>query len=267
MNIYEVQTKPWDTILCIELEADLALGSYVCIENELGRDLAKIITKNSVTKDNLATGDHTVVKFVDSASREDIEHALELKKKNKKALSDCKAFVKKHNLPMKLVDVHFSFDDKRLTYAFISNGRVDFRHLLRDLVKMYKLNIRLQQIGIRDEIKINGDLGCCGEALCCQDFLRDLGNVSSDLADLQQISHRGSDRLSGVCGRLKCCLNYEKECYQDCAKCLPAVGTKVRTDSGRGKVIGWHTLKKSVDVRLDEGDTIIEVPIKNDPKK
>ncbi|HCC22871.1 TPA: stage 0 sporulation protein [Candidatus Falkowbacteria bacterium] len=267
MNIYEVQIKPWDGLLVVETDDDLPLGSYICLETELGQDLAKVKSKNTQTKAAVDKTAGQVAKFIAPASRENIEHALDLKKKEKKALSDCKAGIKKHKLPMKLVDAHFSFDDKRLTYAFISNGRVDFRYLLRDLVKMYKLNIRLQQIGIRDEIKINGDLGCCGEVLCCQDFLRDLGNVSSDLADLQQIAHRGSERLSGVCGRLKCCLNYEKECYHDCAKCLPVVGTRVRTDSGRGVVIGWHTLKKSVDVRLDDGATVIEVPIKSNPKK
>jgi cell fate regulator YaaT (PSP1 superfamily) len=153
---------------------------------------------------------------------------------------------------MKLVDAHFSIDGKRLTFAFIANGRVDFRSLLKDLVKHFKLNIRLQQIGIRDEIKINGDMGCCGKILCCQSFYKDLGNVTSDLAELQQVAHRGSDRLSGVCGRLKCCLTYERAAYEDCARCLPPIGSQIRTKQGKGTVIGHHTLKKTVNVRLED---------------
>jgi cell fate regulator YaaT (PSP1 superfamily) len=160
------------------------------------------------------------------------------------------------------VDVHFSFDDSRVTFAFIAEGRVDFRELLKDLNKSYKKNIRLQQIGIRDEIKISGDIGCCGRNLCCQSFYKDLGNITSDLAELQQVSHRGAERLSGVCGRLKCCLSYEKELYNELADKLPMIGEKLKTAHGRGSVIGWHVLRQSVDVLLDDKETIIEETIK-----
>ena len=152
-------------------------------------------------------------------------------------------------------------DNSRITFAFIADGRVDFRDLLKDLNKEFKKNIRLQQIGIRDEIKICGDIGCCGKEVCCKSFYKDLGNVTSELAALQQVAHRGSERLSGVCGRLKCCLTFEQDLYNSLAEKLPMVGEKVSCKHGRGQVIGWHVLKGSVDVLLDDKDTIVEITI------
>ncbi|OGF30877.1 hypothetical protein A2533_03160 [Candidatus Falkowbacteria bacterium RIFOXYD2_FULL_35_9] len=263
MKLIEVQITTWDKIYYFETsEVDFDLGGYVIVQTENGEEIVKVV--NICERGNEVLDEEFSAQYIRKAEREDIEKALEYKKNEVSVLATCKSMIKKVNLPMKLVDAHFSIDGKRLTFAFIANGRVDFRVLLKDLVKQFKLNIRLQQIGIRDEIKINGDLGCCGHQLCCQSFYKELGNVTSDLADLQQITHRGSERLSGVCGRLKCCLTFEKEVYEECAACLPAVGTRVRTDQGRGVVIGWNTLKKSVRVKLDddgEGVSIIEVPI------
>jgi cell fate regulator YaaT (PSP1 superfamily) len=126
-------------------------------------------------------------------------------------------------------------------------------------------------LGVRDEAKLIGDVGSCGLNQCCRGHLKKLGNVTSEFAEDQQIVHRGSERLSGICGRLKCCLAYEEAQYAELIKKLPAVGTRVKTEHGRGEVVGWHVLKRSVDVRLDpkngakEDDrpVIVEVPIKN----
>jgi cell fate regulator YaaT (PSP1 superfamily) len=260
--LFEVNITSWEKKYYIEKpDEEISMGNYIIIETSQGEEIGKIIASVSKDIEKFDEKEEELAKYVRKSSKEDIERALEMKKKLPKAVSDCKAMVNKHDLPMKLVDAHFSIDEKRLTFAFISNGRVDFRGLLKDLVKQFKLNIRLQQIGIRDEIKINGDLGCCGKVLCCRSFYYDLGNVTSDLADLQQVSHRGSERLSGVCGRLKCCLNYEKEVYQEKSEGLPPVGTRVKTKKGRGKVVGWHTLRRSVDVYLDEEKTVVEIPI------
>ena len=158
---------------------------------------------------------------------------------------------------MKLVDCGFSFDDTRLTFAFTSDTRVDFRELVKDLTRQFQKKIRLQQIGIRDTLKQVGGIGPCGRNLCCHRFLDDLGNISTDLARDQQIEQRGSDRLSGTCGRLKCCLAYEAEGYKDTAQKFPPVGTMIKTSQGKGKVINWNILKHSVDVRIDD-ETVIE---------
>jgi cell fate regulator YaaT (PSP1 superfamily) len=167
---------------------------------------------------------------------------------------------------MKVVDCHCSFDNQRLTFAFIADGRIDFRNLVKELNKHFQKSIRLHQLGVRDEAKIEGDIGSCGLVQCCKSHLKKLGNVTSDYADIQQVAHRGSERLSGVCGRLKCCLAYENEVYQERAKKLPAIGARVSTKHGRGEIIGWHVLKSTVDVRIDpEKDNdkglVVEVPI------
>jgi len=166
---------------------------------------------------------------------------------------------------MKLVDVHFSFDEKRVTFAFIAQGRVDFRELVKDLTRYYQKSIRLQQLGIRDEMKMCGDIGPCGRKLCCQGFVRDLGNITSEMAEEQQVAHRGSERLSGCCGRLRCCLSFEKNNYSELAKNLPELGAQVKTETGPGTVVGWHTLKQTVDVRVfdrkENSEMVIELPL------
>ena len=263
MTLLEVNVTSWDKRYYIEVPTEaIPMGSYILIETSQGEEIGKVVAGADKVVENFDDKVEELSKFIRKSAKEDIEKALEFKKMLPKAISDCKAMINKYELPMKLVDAHFSIDGKRLTFAFIANGRVDFRNLLKDLVKQFKLNIRLQQIGIRDEIKINGDLGCCGKVLCCRSFYNDLGNVTSDLADLQQVSHRGSDRLSGVCGRLKCCLNFEKDVYQEMSKGLPPIGTFVKTKFGRGKVIGWYTLRRSVKVFLEKEKTVVEIPIK-----
>lgn len=266
MKVVKIQFTPWDKVYYFDpLDFQLQKGNYVVVETSLGLEIGRVVGFAQKDKIEIKEDEETEDNFkpiIRKASNEDLEKALGLNKMKQKALGVCKSMINKYQLPMKLVDAYFSFDDKRLTFAFIANGRVDFRDLLKDLIKHFKKNIRLQQIGIRDEMKINGDIGCCGQNLCCQTFYKDLGNVTSDLADLQQVAHRGSDRLSGVCGRLKCCLTYEENVYRECLAKLPPIGTKVRTDSGRGEVIRHHVLKKSVEVLLDDKQTIIEVLIK-----
>lgn len=268
MKIVEIQFAPWDKIYYFSLglpaqagETVLALNDYVIVETKLGMEMGKAVGFKELSEAEVVALADPLKPVVRKASKEDLDVVLAQQKNKAKAFEDCRGLIKKHNLPIKLIDVHFTFDDSRITFAFIADGRVDFRELLKDLIKIYRKNIRLQQLGIRDEIKISGDIGCCGRNLCCQKFYKDLGNVTSELADLQQVGHRGSDRLSGVCGRLKCCLNFEKELYNELADKLPMIGDKIKTRHGRGEVIGWHVLKQSVDVLLDDKETIVEISV------
>lgn len=262
MKIVEVQFTPWGRVYDFDAgEANLSASDFVVVKTDLGVEMGKIVGTKEIDAKEVEAAKLEIKPIFRKANTADLAKLKEKEEQKGEALKVCKQLVKKYNLPIKLIDAHFSFDGGRLTFAFVADGRVDFRDLVKDLTKVFQKSIRLQQLGIRDEAKISGDVGACGRHLCCQKFLRDLGNISSDLADLQQIAHRGSDRLTGVCGRLMCCLAYEQENYEEAAKKLPAIGTNVRTDRGRGKVIGWHTLKQSVVVKLDEG-TIIEVPIK-----
>jgi cell fate regulator YaaT (PSP1 superfamily) len=260
MKVIEIQFTPWGKIYdFLGGDCVLNINDSVIVKTELGTELGKI---TGIKK--IEDGDPALEEIKPIFRKANSSDYLKIKERNsqkKEVLNLCKKLVKKYDLPIKLVDAHFAFDGSRITFAFVADGRVDFRDLVKELTKIFQKSIRLQQLGIRDEAKISGDVGCCGRGLCCKKVLKDLGNISSDLASLQQISHRGSDRLTGICGRLMCCLAYEQKTYEDLSKNLPAVGTIVKTKSGKGKIIGWHTLKQSVMVELDEGG-VIEVEIK-----
>ncbi len=205
------------------------------------------------------------------ATAHDLEKIPDLKEKTS-ALKQCKEMARKHNLPMKLVDAHFAFDGSRLTFAFIADGRVDFRELVKDLTRRFNRTIRLQQIGIRDEAKVVGDFGPCGRNLCCREHLGDLKSITSEMAELQQCAHRGSERISGICGRLMCCLAYEQNGYEELNKKMPPVGARVKVDGKRGVVVGHHVLKQTVDVEFspengeDKGRTVVEVDLNRHKK-
>jgi cell fate regulator YaaT (PSP1 superfamily) len=262
MKVVEVQFTPWGRIYDFDAgEAALGVDDFVVVKTELGVEMGKVVGKKELGEKDLAEAKLEIKPIFRKANTADLAKFKEKDGQKKEALSFCKKLIKKYNLPIKLIDAHFSFDGGRITFAFVADGRVDFRELVKDLTKTFQKSIRLQQLGIRDEAKISGDIGSCGRNLCCQKFKKDLGSITSDLADLQQIAHRGSDRLTGACGRLMCCLAYEQKNYEEAVKKLPAIGTVVRTEHGRGKVVGWHVLKQSVVVKLDEG-RVVEVPIK-----
>ncbi|MFH0779675.1 MAG: regulatory iron-sulfur-containing complex subunit RicT [Parcubacteria group bacterium] len=262
MRVAEVQFTPWDKIYDFDPNGfDVATGDYVIVETKIGVEMGRVAGFTELSESDLKALPEPLKPIARKASQDDLDIVLKQNQKKTQAFSECRRLIKKTNLPIKLVDAHFSFDDTRITFAFIADGRVDFRELLKELNRHFKKNIRLQQLGIRDEIKMSGDTGYCGRNLCCQSFYKELGNVTSDLAEMQQVAHRGPDRLSGVCGRLKCCLTFEKDLYNELAAKMPAVGSKIKTTHGKGEVIGWHVLKQTVDVLLEDKETILEVPI------
>jgi len=146
-----------------------------------------------------------------------------------------------------------------MVFSFIADGRVDFRELVKDLSKKYKKKIRLYQLGVRDEAKMCGDIGDCGQVLCCKRFLKRLESINTGFARDQQIAHRGLDKLSGMCGRLKCCLAYEESHYQELISKLPEIGEKVITKNGEGVVIELLPLKSSARIQLNKDGSIIIV--------
>jgi cell fate regulator YaaT (PSP1 superfamily) len=175
---------------------------------------------------------------------------------------------------MKLIDVHFSFDTSKVTFAFSAEGRVDFRLLVRDLTGHFNRTIRLHQIGKRDEAKAIGDCGPCGRILCCKSFIKDFASITSKMAETQQVVHRGSERISGLCSRLKCCLQYEQEGYKELAKKLPNIGEEIEVEGEKATVVNCNVLKQTVDARFknhsngeNHGDTVMEVDIENYTKK
>lgn len=259
MKIAELQIAPWEKTLILPC-GDLSLKVFdnVIIKTEGGLDLAKVIDISDIDKPVL----DEAVDILRIASTEDELKSLgEVEKK--RIMQICYELIKQFNLAMKLVDVRASFDGSRLTFAFVAGGRIDFRELVKELTRNFNKNVRLQQIGIRDEAKAIGDQGRCGRGLCCREHLSKFSSVTSEIAEQQNLVGRGSDRLSGACGRLMCCLSYEAEGYKEIAAKLPAIGSEVQVKGKTGRVVGHHLLKETVDVRFkgdkDEGDYFVEV--------
>ena len=192
-------------------------------------------------------------KIVRMATDEDIRRHNENEKKKAKAMAQCQEKVDKHGLEMKLIDVEYTFDNNKIIFYFTADGRVDFRELVKDLAGVFKMRIELRQIGVRDEAKMLGGIGSCGRSLCCNSWLADFEPVSIKMAKVQNLSLNPA-KISGICGRLMCCLKYENDVYMELRKGLPDNGEKVKTKDGMGKVVDTNILESKVKVRLYTGE-------------
>ncbi|MBP3273203.1 MAG: stage 0 sporulation family protein [Ruminococcus sp.] len=192
------------------------------------------------------------------ATEKDMETIERNKKKEKEAFGICEEKIKKHGLKMDLVDVECTFDNNKLLFYFTAKNRVDFRELVKDLASVFRTRIELRQIGVRDEAKMLGGLGICGQPFCCSRFLGDFQPVSVKMAKEQSLSLNPT-KLSGSCGRLMCCLKYESEAYEDLLKTTPKVGALVKTSEGKGTVIDVNLLTGVLKVKPDKSDTILTV--------
>lgn len=272
MKVAQLQFASWDKKYSFSFAnvPDLKFGDLVVVETEFGPDVATVFS--FANSEDLASEESREIKpILRLADEEDLAKIASEEEKDK-ALEYCSNLIKKYDLPMKLVDVNFSLDRNRINFAFYSDNRVDFRNLVKDLSGYFKGIIRLTQIGSRDEARAMGDFGHCGRGLCCKNHIKDFSSISSEMAEAQQVVHRGSDRVSGMCGKLMCCLSYEYEGYTEMAKQLPPIGTKVNVDGRRGEVVGHHVLKQSVDVYFkgekdDERGVVVEVDINRHKKK
>jgi cell fate regulator YaaT (PSP1 superfamily) len=280
MNFALVQITPWEKTKKVKYDQNgLRLGDKVIISNIDSHEIGIIIGFDDSEQNNFQSianksGDNNQpeeedFEIVRKANKEDLARIPDTAI-GKEIFKDCQAQIKEHKLPMKLVDMNFSFDGSRITFAFIADGRVDFRNLVKDLSKKFGKSIRLHQVGIRDEAKISGDFGHCGRELCCKSFLADLASITSEMAEIQQCVHRGSDRISGACGRLMCCLAYEESGYKALAAKMPPIGAKVSVDGKKGVVISHHTLKQTVNVQFDGekdgGKVILEIDLNRNKK-
>lgn len=162
-----------------------------------------------------------------------------------------------HGLPMKLVGVEQTFDGNKIIFYFTADGRIDFRELVKDLAAVFRTRIELRQIGVRDEAKMMGGLGCCGRELCCSTWLSDFASVSIRMAKDQNLSLNPT-KISGICGRLMCCLKYENDTYEMAREEFPEVGSRVITPEGEGKVTGINIFKKTIAVELQESKAVQE---------
>jgi len=253
MKYASVQIEPWDQPHQVgQVPEELKLGDRIVFSIEGSQDIG-VITKLEDQDDAHNTAE--LRSFIRLATTADVNQLRANNTKIKEELKYCQEQVRRLNLEMKLICCHISLDGSRIIYGFTAGGRVDFRELLRDLTRHAKKSVRLQQIGIRDEARVCGDLGACGRELCCRKFLKQLVSVTSQYAKVQQIEHRGCDRLSGCCGRLKCCLAFEMKTYVDNSAAMPEIGTQVKTPKGTGKVTSRNLVTQGYQVLLDDGTT------------
>jgi len=200
-----------------------------------------------------------VREIVRVATDEDAKHHADNKRKEDEAFKICLEKIQKHELDMKLIEAQYSFDNSKLLFYFTSASRVDFRELVKDLAATFRTRIELRQIGIRDEAKLMGGLGVCGRPLCCSTFLPDFVQVSIRMAKEQNLS-LNSGKISGLCGRLMCCLQYEYSTYAEETAKTPPVDSVVKTANGVGFVTETNPLAGTIKVRLkDKPDTAPEL--------
>lgn len=262
MKLALVQIYPWDRPSLCEL-GDLApeIGQRLLVETENGQELGKLLGFKYLSDEQATAWSERTSQITAIASARDCQTVDEFDKTE--AISQCQQFIEQCRLDMKLVDAAISNDGRRLTFAFTAEGRVDFRELVRLLTRNFNRQIRLQQIGTRDEAKLFGGQGVCGRGLCCRGFLTELSSVTSDMAEIQGINHRGSERISGICGRLMCCLAYEASGYQEMARKLPAIGSPWKIDGQNGTIINRSILKGTIMVEIGDrqaGDrTVVEI--------
>lgn len=233
---------------------DLQAGDYVIVETVRGRELGRVVQPPHEVPEGEIVGKLKPV--VRKAEPWDLLLAESFAAKEKEALEICKAKVAEHQLPMKLVRAEYNFDGSHLTFYFTAEHRVDFRALVRDLAKTFKTRIELRQIGVRDEAKLMGGLGPCGRPLCCSTWLCEFAPTSIKMAKQQDLPLNPSE-ISGICGRLLCCLSYEHNFYAEVKARLPKVGSTITTPEGPGKVISHNVLAGTVRVQLPS-EAIIE---------
>src|SRR6056297_3732788 len=190
-------------------------------------------------------------KVLRMATPEDDEKNAENKIKEKNAFELCHEKIEKHKLEMKLVDVEYTFDNNKVIFYFTADGRVDFRELVKDLASVFRTRIELRQIGVRDEAKMYGGIGPCGRELCCSTHLSEFVPVSIKMAKTQNLTLNPA-KISGICGRLMCCLRYENEYYEKMGAIMPNQGDRVITVDGKGVVIASNAIKKTALVELEE---------------
>lgn len=227
----------------------LEVGNYCIIEVERGIDYGKVMSLRIPPKPDEQK--KTAKKVVRIMTTEDHRQVALNREEAIKAFDSCHQKVVEKGIPMKLVVAEYSFDKSRLLFYFTAEGRIDFRELVKDLAAIFKTRIELRQIGVRDEARIRGGLGPCGLKLCCASFIRKFEPVNIRMAKNQR-QPLDPDKISGVCGRLFCCLKYEDDFYRAAGRRFPKDGCEVMTPRGRGKVIDLNYLKELVLVEFDD---------------
>ena len=245
----------------------LMIDDGVIVETARGVEYGTVVIgPKEVSKDNLVM---PVKQVMRKATLKDLQQLEKNEEREEKAYAICLEKIAKRRLPMKLINVEYTFDMNKIVFFFTADGRIDFRELVKDLATVFRTRIELRQVGVRDEAKVLNGIGACGRPLCCSNFLGDISPVSIRMAKDQNLSLNPT-KISGVCGRLMCCLNYEDDLYKKGGDLYvkkdrnlsaqdvepPGIGKEVVTDEGIGKVLKVNHHKHTVKVQLEAGRTI-----------
>ena len=231
---------------------DIRRGEHVIVETARGIEYGTVVGDPKDEEDDKVIQPLKAVLRI--ATPKDDEQEAANKQREKEAFKICLEKIRKHNLQMKLIDAEYTFDNNKVLFYFTADGRIDFRELVKDLASVFKTRIELRQIGVRDETKILGGIGICGRPLCCHTHLSEFAPVSIKMAKEQNLSLNPT-KISGVCGRLMCCLKNEEETYEELNRRLPNVGDYVTTEDGlKGEVHSVNVLRQLVKVIVDVDD-------------
>ena len=229
-------------------DLELQQGDHVIVETARGTECGEVAKgPHDVPDSSIVKPLKTVTRMADAV---DVRRMQQNRADEKRAFSVCEERIAKHKLDMKLVDVEYTLDRNKILFYFTADGRIDFRDLVKDLAGVFRKRIELRQIGVRDESKMLGGLGICGQPFCCSRFLRDFQPVSIKMAKEQGLSLNPA-KISGSCGRLMCCLAYEQPAYEYLNRITPGVGSIVKTPEGVGAVVETNVISGTLRVRMD----------------
>ncbi len=230
-------------------------GDHVIIEAERGSEFGRLVSDPKTVFPAKAEHIKPEGRILRKATEGDLKQIENNRAKVQDAVNTCVRKITDRRLQMNIVRAEYTFDSSKILFFFTAEGRVDFRNLVKDLAKIFRVRIELKQIGVRDRAKMTNGYGICGREFCCSSFIKSFHSLSIRMAKEQGLPLNPT-RLSGVCGRIKCCMAYEFSAYKELAKSLPRLGDKVNTADGRGTVIDVNILKRTVRVDLGEGKII-----------
>ena len=250
-KVIEIQVGEYRNVGYFDLNGvECDRDDTVIVESDRSIEFGRVVSE--VQKPCKKSVDNLLGKVIRKATDGDLHQVDNNRMKAKDALNTCLRKITERKLPMHIVKNEYSFDSSKLIFFFTADGRVDFRNLVKDLARAFRVRIELKQIGVRDKAKIIGGYGVCGRELCCSSYMKGFHPLSIKMAKAQGLPLT-PNRLSGVCGRIKCCMAYEFSVYRQYARNLPRMGEKIDTPDGRGRVIDVNILKKSVAVDVGDG--------------
>lgn len=253
------------------LDCDVKVGDKIVANSERGQEIGRVVTLKSVEEFEKLEYKEKVDRIERVATKQDIERQKQLNEEAKEAMETCKKLAKKYKLDMKFIHTEYTLDKSKLICYFVAEERIDFREIVKELANEYRVRIELRQVGPRDEVKAFANVGTCGKEVCCRTFLPDFETVTIKMAKEQGLQIN-MQKLSGNCGRFKCCLKYEEEVYKEKLKNLPKVNEMVRYEGELCKVVSLDILNEKVRLKIgpqgEERFETVEVrDIKREKKK